>query len=80
MSTCYFFVCFFVMQRILHNCRVLTQLTKRRKKSESASSIQTKIIGKIKINGYIWLWLTTLEGSGDNRGGLWLFITIQTLG
>lgn len=32
------------------------------------------------MNGYIWLWLKTLEGSGDNRGGLRLFITIQTPG
>lgn len=42
------------------------------------SGIQTKIRGKIKTNGYIWLWLETLEGSGDNRGALRLFITIQT--
>lgn len=32
------------------------------------------------MNDYIWLWLKTLEGSGDNRGGLKLFITIETPG
>lgn len=50
------------------------------KKVKRPSGIQTKIRGKIKTNGYIWLWLETLEGSGDNRGALRLFITIQTPG
>lgn len=50
------------------------------KKVKRPSGIQTKIRGKIKTNDYIWLWLETLEGSGDNQGGLQLFITIQTPG